>query len=192
MASVLTAVGSQLQNHPKHLAIKRLQHLALLTLFPRAGTLLRRRDGRRGQVDVGGFSSHVACDGQTGDCNTLGRCVNRGRRWRWRWRWLTEDESGDLPALLGGHVLHRVQRRQALLVNHVHVDTWWTTGETLARGRVFARKQEVTAGAEGGADLRREASAPRPSSRRERPRGGHCLSPSEQGGEQQDVRDTHS
>lgn len=111
----------------KPLAIKGLQHLARLTLFPRAGTLLRRGDGRRGEVHVGRLSSHVACDGHTGDGYDRGPSVNGGGRRRWRG--LTEDESGDLPALLGGHVLHRVQRRQALLVNHVHVHTCWTTGE---------------------------------------------------------------
>lgn len=77
MALLVTDVALQLQNRPKHLAIKRLQHLALLTLIPQAWTLLRRRDGWRGEVDVGGFSSHVACDRQTEDCHTLGQRVNR-------------------------------------------------------------------------------------------------------------------
>lgn len=100
---------------------------------------------------------------------------------------LTEDERGNLPALLGGHVLHCVQRRQALLVNHVHVDTCWTTGHRVLEGG-GSLQATGSDGAEGGVDLRREASAPRPSSRRERPRGEHCLSPSGTS----DVTDTQS
>lgn len=53
------------------------QSLLNLTLFPWAGTLLRGRDWWRGEVNVGGFSSHVTCNRQTGDCNTVGKCEIR-------------------------------------------------------------------------------------------------------------------